>query len=361
MLKAFQYRLYPSKAQSEALLDMLETCRRLYNRSLAERRDAYEREGKSLNYYDQANTLRAQRKRNPYLARVNYSATQDVLRRLDKAFQAFFRRVKAGGKPGYPRFKAKGRYDSVTFPTNGDGCRLKDGRLYFQHVGRVKLKLHRPLEGRIKTVAVRRKADGWYASFTCAVEAVPLPSSDQACGVDLGLKSFAVTSDGEFFPASKYLRKAERNVKRLQRQVSRRKKGSNRRRKAIRRLARAHLHIANRRKDAAHKVARSLVNIYGLIAVEDLKVGNMLKNHRLAGSISDAGWNLFVNILKAKAVEAGRRVVEVDPRNTSQTCSGCGRTVPKPLSERWHSCPACGTSLHRDVNAAINILRRAAA
>ncbi len=308
VLKAFQYRLYPSKAQSEALLEVLETCRRLYNRSLAERRDAYEHEGKSLNYYDQANTLKDQRRQNPYLARVNYSATQDVLRRLDKAFQAFFRRVKAGEKPGYPRFKAKGRYDSVTFPAYGDGCRLKDGRLYLQNVGRVKLKLHRPLTWRIKTVTVRRKADGWHAS-----------------------------------------------------QVSRREKGSNRRGRAVRQLARAHLHIANQRKDTAHKVARSLVSRYGLIAVEDLQVGNMLKNHRLAGSISDAGWNLFVNILKAKAAEAGRQVVEVDPRNTSQTCSGCGRIVPKPLSERWHTCPVCGTSLHRDVNAAINILRRAAA
>ncbi len=361
VLKAFQYRLYASKAQSEALLEMLETCRRLYNRSLAERRDAYEREGKSLNYYDQANTLREQRKRNPYLARVNYSATQDVLRRLDKAFQAFFRRLKAGEKPGYPRFKPKGRYDSMTFPAYGDGCRLKDKRLYLQNVGRVKLKLHRPLKGRIKTVTVRRKADSWYASFACEVEAVPLPPSDNMCGVDLGLETFAVTSDGEFFPAVKYLRKAARNLKRLQRRVSRREKGSNRRRRAVRQLARTHLHIANQRKDTAHKVARSLVKRYGLIAVEDLRVNNMLKNHRLAGSISDAGWNLFVNILKAKAAEAGRQVVEVDPRNTSQTCSGCGRIVQKPLSKRWHSCPVCGTSLHRDVNAAINILHRAAA
>ncbi len=361
VLKAFQYRLYPSKAQSEALAEMLETCRHLYNHSLEERRDAYEREGKSLNYYDQAHMLSEQRKRNPYLAKVNYSAAQDVLRRLDKAFQAFFRRAKAGGKPGYPRFKAKGRYDSITFPAYGDGCRLKDGRLYLQHVGRVKLKFHRPLEGRIKTVTVARKADGWYASFVCEVDAVTLPPSDQACGVDLGLEFFAVTSDGQFFPAAKYLRRAERNLKLLERQVSRRGKGSNRRRKAVHQLARAHLQIANRRKDNAHKVARSLVNRYGLIAVEYLRVGNMLKNRHLARSISDVGWNLFVNILKAKAAEAGRQVFEVDPRNTSQTCSCCGGFVQKPLSERWHSCPTCGASLHRDVNAAINILHRAAA
>ncbi len=358
MLKAFQYRLYPTKAQEMTLTEMLETCRHLYNRSLAERRDAYQNEGKSLNYYDQANTLKEQRRRNSYLAKVNFSATQDVLRRLDKAFQAFFRRVKAGEKPGYPRFKGKGRYHSITFPSYGDGCGLKDGRLYIQNAGKLRIKLHRSPEGKIKTVTVRKLADGWYASFSCEVEPVVLPPSDNVCGVDLGLESFAITSDGEFFPASKHLRKAERNLKRLQRQVSRRRKGSNRRKKAVQQLAKAHLHIASRRKDTAHKVARSLVDRYGLIAVEDLKVGNMLKNHRLAGCISDAGWDLFLNILKAKAVEAGRQVVRVDPRNTSQACSGCGCVVKKSLSQRWHRCLKCGTSLHRDVNAAINILRR---
>lgn len=360
LLKAFQYRLYPNKAQAEALSEMLETCRRLYNRSLAERRDAYQNEGKSLNYYDQANTLKEQRKTNEYLARVNFSATQDVLRRLDKAFNAFFRRVKAGAKPGYPRFKAKGRYDSITFPSYGDGCRLKDGRLYIQNVGKVKVKLHREVNGLIKTVTVRQHAGLWYVTFACEVEPNVLPASDNAVGLDLGIESFAITSDGEFFESAKHLRKAERNLKRLQRQVSRRRKGSNRRKKAVGLLAKAHLHIANQRKDTAHKVARSLINRYGTIAVENLQVTNMLRNHHLAKSISDAGWNLFVGILKAKAAEAGRQVIEVDPRYTSQACSECGVIVPKPLSQRWHSCD-CGCELHRDVNAARNILRKAVA
>lgn len=284
-----------------------------------------------------------------------------MLRRLDKAFAAFFRRVKAGGKPGYPRFKGKGRYDSITFPSYGDGCRLKDGRLYVQNAGKLKIKLHRPVEGRIKTVTIRRQAEDWYVCFACEVTPDALPESPNAVGVDLGLESFAITSDGEFFPAAKHLRKAERNLKRLQRQVSRRKKGSNHRKKAVLQLAKAHLHVANQRKDTAHKVARSLVNRYRLIAVENLQVSNMLRNHHLAKSISDAGWNLFVGILKAKAAEAGRQVIEVDPRNTSQACSGCGVFVPKPLSQRWHPCPECGASLHRDVNAARNILRRAVA
>lgn len=340
---------------------MLETCRRLYNRSLAERRDAYQNDGKSLNYYDQANTLKEQRQANEYLAKVNFSATQDVLRRLDKAFQAFFRRVKAGEKPGYPRFKSKGRYDSITFPAYGDGCRIKDGRLYVQNAGKIKVKLHREIEGRIKTVTVRQRAGLWFVSFSCEVESVTLPTSGRTVGIDLGIESFAITSDGEFFKSAKFLRQAERRLKRLQRQVSRRQKGSHRRKKAVRLLAKAHLRIANQRKDAAHKIARSLVNRYGFIAVENLQVSNMLRNHHLAKSISDAGWNLFVNILKAKAAEAGRQVVAVDPRNTSQLCSGCGCIVRKPRSQRWHDCQACGTSLHRDVNAARNILRKAVA
>ena len=284
-----------------------------------------------------------------------------MLRRLDKAFKAFFRRVKAGEKPGYPRFKGKGRYDSITFPSYGDGCKLKGNRLYVQHVGQIKIKLHREIAGRIKTVTVRRQADLWFVTFSCEVESHRLPPTGKAVGVDLGIESFAITSDGEFFESARYLRNAERNLKRLQRQVSRRKKGSNRRKKAVQQLARAHMRVACQRRDTAHKVARSLVNRYDLIAVEDLNIRGMLKNHHLAKSISDAGWNLFVTILKAKAAEAGRQVVEVDPRNTSQICSGCGEIVPKLLSQRWHSCPHCDTSLHRDVNAAVNILRRAAA
>ena len=207
----------------------------------------------------------------------------------------------------------------------------------------------------------RRQAGVWYACFSVEVDPAVLPSSDKAVGVDLGLEFFATTSDGEFFPSAKYLRKSERKLKQLQRMVSRRQKGSHRRKKAVRQLAKAHAHVANQRRDMAHKIARSLVNRYGRIAVEDLNVKGMLKNHHLAKSISDAGWGLFVRILKAKAAEAGRQVVEVDPRNTSQICSGCGCIVEKPLSQRWHKCPHCGTSLHRDVNAAINILHRAVA
>lgn len=360
MLKAFKYKLYPTNLQEKALTEILETCRLLYNRSLAERRDAWQNEGRSLNYYDQANTLKEQRQQNKYLQKINFSASQDVLRRLNKAFESFFRRIRAGETPGYPRFKGKNRYNSVTFPSYGDGCKLKNNRLYIQHVGNLKIKLHRPVEGKIKTVTIRRQSGDWYVSFAVDVAPVVLPLSDNSVGIDLGLENFAITSDGEFFPNPKHLRKAEPNIKRLQRIVSKRKKGSTRRRKAVNLLAKAHRKVANQRLDSAHKTARILVDRYGLLAVEDLQIQNMVKNHHLAKSINDAGWNLFVNILTSKAEEAGRQIVKVDPRYTSQACSECGQIVKKDLSERWHSCD-CGCSLHRDINAARNILSRAAA
>ena len=359
MLKTYKYRLYPNKEQQRKLNETLWLCSLVYNRCLAERREAWKNERRSLTAYDQIKQLPAWKKEGPRLNQVYSQVLQDVVRRVDKAFQAFFRRVKAGEKPGYPRFKSASRYDSFTYPQSG--FQLQNGRLKLAKIGLVKIKLHRPLQGKVKTLTIHRKADGWYACFSVEVDPVVLPPSDKAVGVDLGLEFFATTSDGEFFPSAKYLRKSERNLKRLQRIVSRRQKGSHRRQKAVRQLAKAHVHVANQRRDMAHKIVRSLVNRYGLIAIEALNVKGMLRNHHLAKSISDAGWGLFINILKGKAAEAGRQVVEVNPRNTSQICSGCGCIVEKPLSQRWHKCSHCGTSLHRDINAAINILHRAVA
>ena len=359
MLKAYKYRLYPNKEQKRKLNETLWLCSMVYNRCLAERRDAWKNEQRSLTAYDQIKQLPIWKKEDLRLNQVYSQVLQDVVRRVDKAFQAFFRRVKAGEKPGYPRFKSARRYDSFTYPQRG--FQLQNGRLQLAKIGLVKIKLHRPLQGKVKTLTIRRQADGWYACFSVEVDPAVLPPSNKAVGVDLGLESFAITSDGEFFPSARYLRKSERKLKQLHRMVSRRQNGSHRRQKAVRQLAKAHAHVANQRRDMAHKIARSLVNRYGLIAIEALNVKGMLRNHRLAKSISDAGWGLFINILKSKAAEAGRQVVEVDPRNTSQDCSGCGALVPKPLSQRWHDCPHCGTSLHRDVNAARNILQKAVA
>ena len=357
MRKAFLYRLYINKTQSDKLDSLLNIARELYNTALQERRDAWKYQHKSLNYYDQANELKELRREIPEIAQLNYSATQDMLRRLDKSFKAFFRRVKAGEKAGFPRFKGYDRFNSITFPTYGDGIKIKDNRLYIQNVGLVKIKMHRVLEGEINTVTIKRECGKWYVVFSDTVEIEPLPVSDRAVGIDVGLESFAVTSDGEYIENPRYLRGAEAILRVSQRSVSRKKKGGSNRRKAVKLLAKNHLKVKRQRADFAHKVADNLVKNYGRIAVEDLRIKNMVRNHHLARSISDAGWGQFVNILSYKAEYAGREFAQVNPNGTSQICSGCGATVKKSLSTRVHNCPACGLSLNRDFNAALNIKR----
>jgi putative transposase len=357
MRKAYQFRLYPTKEQQERIQFTLERCRLLYNRLLDERRVAYETNKTTLNYYDQANTFNERKKHIPALKQVHSQVLQDVAKRLDKAFQAFFRRVKSGEKPGYPRFKSVGRYDSFTYPQGSYS--LNGNKLKLSKIGDVKIKLHRQTQGKIKTCTIIVKNDKYYACLSCEVEATPLPACDDAVGIDLGVKHLAVTSDGEFYEHPKFLRESERKLKRKQRAVSGKKKGSIRRRKAIRDLANLHMHVANQRKDYAHKVSRKLVNQYGLIAFENLNVQGMVKNHHLAKSIVDASWNQLVQYTTYKAEEAGRRVALVDPKNTSQLCSNCGDIVPKKLSERVHRCEHCGYVQDRDVNAAQNILKRA--
>jgi len=355
--KSFLYRLYPNEIQAEKLDSLLNIARELYNSCLQERRDAYKMQGESLNYYDQANELKELRQVIPEVAMLNYSATQDMLRRLDKSFKAFFRRIKSGDNPGYPRFKGRDRFNSITFPTYGDGIKLKNNRLYVQNVGMLKLKLHRSLEGQIKTVTLKRICDKWYAVFSNAVEIEPLPISDKLVGIDVGIESFAVTSDGEFIENPHYLKASLRKLRVAQRSVARKKRDGSNRRKAVKLLAKQHLKVRNQRQDFQHKVARQMVDAYGLIAVEDLRINNLVRNHHLAQSISDAGWGNFLNLLSYKAEWAGRKFVKVNPNGTSQVCSACGLNVPKDLSVRIHHCPNCGISLHRDFNSALNILR----
>jgi len=357
MRKAFLYRLYTSKAQSEKMDSLLHTARELYNAALQERRDAWRGHHKSLNYYDQAKELKEIRIAIPEVAQLNFSATQDMLRRLDKSFKAFFRRIKSGETAGFPRFKGRDRFDSITFPTYGDGIKIKGNRLYVQNVGLLKIKMHRVLEGEINTATIKRECGKWYVVFSNTVEIEPLPLSDKAVGIDVGLESFAVTSDGEYIENPRYLREAEAILRISQRSVSRKKKGGRNRRKAVILLAKNHLKVKRQRADFAHKVADNLVKNYGRIAVEDLRIKNMVRNHHLARSISDAGWGQFVSILSYKAEYAGREFVQVNPNGTSQICSGCGATVKKSLSTRIHNCPACGLSLNRDFNAALNIKR----
>jgi putative transposase len=267
-------------------------------------------------------------------------------------------RVQAREKAGFPRFKSASRYTSFTYKEYGNGARLDNGCLVLSKLGRLAVRWSRPLEGTPKTVTIKREADGWYVCFSCAeVPTQPLPATGQDTGIDLGLESFATLADGSQIANPRVFQVAERKLRRAQRRVSRRKKGSHRRRKAITLLAKAHQHVRRVRRDLHHKAAMALVRHYDTIYHEALQPANMVKNRHLAKSISDAGWSGFLSILAFKAAYAGRRAVAVLPAFTSQACSGCGVVVQKGLSVRWHTCPECGTSLHRDHNAALNILR----
>ena len=356
MRKTFRYRLYPTKVQSEVLTHQLREACTLYNAALQERRDAWRLAGKSMTYYDQANQLKEIRQEG-LTGLANFSCCQDVLRRLEKSFKGFFRRVKNGEKPGYPRFRPHHRYDSVTFPAYGDGIRLMDSRkLRIQGVGCVKVKLHRPVAGRIKTVTIKRHAGKWYACFSVEMATEPLAPSTEAVGIDVGLESFAVLSDGAIVLNPRYFRHAQAALRRAQRKVARSKRGGSGRRKAVRALQVAHAKVGNQRLDFQHKLARWLVNRFGLIAVEELNIKG-LASGMLAKSVHDAGWSGFFQKLAYKAESAGRLLVQVDPRGTSQRCSGCGSEVRKELKDRWHDCPTCGLSVSRDLNSAIAILR----
>lgn len=231
-----------------------------------------------------------------------------------------------------------------------------DGKLHLSKIGDVKIKLHRPIEGKVKTCTIVAKNGKYDACFSCEVDGTPLPTHDRHVGIDLGVKHLLITSDGDFYNHPKYLRKSEKKLRRLQRAVARKRKDSRRRRKAVRRLANCHEHVANQRRDYAHKVARELVNRYGTIVFEDLQTANLLKNHHLAKSIADASWHQLVQCTTYKTEEAGRCVVLVDPKHTSQHCSKCNKIVPKTLQERTHRCPRCGYIQDRDVNAAENVL-----
>ena len=356
--KTFKYKLKPTPAQEQAMEFVVRRCRELYNAGLEERQEAWRKRGVSVTLAGQSAQLPGVKEVRPEYRDVHSQVLQDVLTRLDRAFQAFFRRVKSGEIPGYPRFQGGTRYNSFTYKQFGNGATLDNGFLVLSKIGRIALRWSRPVEGTPKTVTISREADGWYVCFSCAeVPMQPLPLTGRETGMDLGLESFATLADGTMIHNPRCYRKAERRLKTAQRKVSRRKTDSNRRRKAVKLLAKAHLKVKRQRTDFQHKTALKLIQQYDAIYHEDLQTANMLKNHHLAKSISDAGWSQFLNILAAKAAYAGRRVVAVPPAYTSQTCSGCGAVVKQGLSVRWHSCPDCGTSLHRDHNAAKNIER----
>jgi putative transposase len=359
MRRAHKFRLFTNATQERGFEAMLETHRRLYNDCLEQRKSFWETDGTSVSFYDQSAWFTAARHANPFFARLNVSSARGTMRRLDRAFVAFFRRCKSGEKPGYPRFKPRERFDSVEFPAYGNGIRLNGNRLYVQHVGTIRCKAHREVKGTIKTATLKREASKWYVVLSCDLgERQVAPSTLPPGGLDVGLERFATASDGEVVANPRFLKKELSALKRAQRSMCRKKKGGRNRRKAKKELAARHARVANRRRDHHHKTALSLIRRFGFIAVENLDILGMLEDHRYSRAIADAGWGDQFAILRHKAESAGVTVVEVDPRGTSQVCSGCGADVPKGIRVRRHDCPYCGLSLHRDENASRNILAR---
>ena len=390
-LKSSKYRLYPTRKQAEKLQLTLDRTRELYNAALQERRDAYEIikrrpdfydaqarkqaiQAHNITYYSQANQLPEIKDIRQEYRDIHSQVLQEVLRKADKTFKAFFARCKRGDTPGFPRYKGRDRYNSFTYPQGGYSL-THDSRVCLSKIGRVKVKLHRPLEGKVKTCSITREGTCWYVVFACEVEAELLPVSDGSVGIDLGLLHFATLSTGETIENPRYFRKGEKKREKLQQSLSRKKRGSRRRKKAVKQVAKAHRKVRNQRADFLHKESRQLVNTYGLMVFEELQPANMSRRARpkqdengkylpngasaksgVNKSIQDAGWNQFVQYCSYKAANAGRIVLTVNPRYTSQVCSGCGTVKKKELSERWHSCE-CGTALDRDHNAALNILR----
>lgn len=357
MHKTFQCRLYPTKAQRQFLDDQLREACTLYNAALQERRDAWRRARVSITYYDQANQLKAIRA-DGSLTLANCSCCQDVLRRVDKAFRAFFQRCKTGKTPGYPRFKSPRRFDSLTFPSYGDGCRFlsETKQLRIQGAGTIKVKLHRPVEGMIKTVTIRRFTGHWFVCFSVEYDPTPLPVSDTVTAFDLGIEHLLTFDDGSVIENPHWYANGQAHLRRCQRRVARRHTGSNSRRTAVRLLQKAAAHVRRQRADHHHKLARAIVNTNGLIVTEDLNVKGLAAG-MLAQPVHDAGWAGLLKKLAYKAADAGRVFLQVDPRGTSQQCAQCGATVAKTLAVRWHDCPACGLSISRDQNAACNLLR----
>jgi putative transposase len=354
--KTYKYKLIPTSQQERKLAHVLGLCRWLYNTALEQRIIAWQRRHVSVSRFQQEAELNDIRASFPEYAAIHSHVLQDVLARLDKTYQAFFRRLKAGERSGFPRFQGRDRWHSFTYKEFGNGATLDNDVLVLSKIGRIAVRWSRSLEGTPKTVTISKEADGWYVCFSCAdVPIQPLPLTGQETGIDLGIEAFATLSDGTRIFSPGWYRKAERALKTAQRRVSRRKKRSHRRRKAVILLAKMHQAVRRQRWDFHHKTALALVRANDVIYHEDLQTANLLRNHHLAKSIQDASWAAFLSILTYKAACAGRRVVAVNPAFTSQTCSGCGVLVSKGLSVRWHLCPECGTSLHRDHNAARNI------
>jgi putative transposase len=378
--RAYTFRLRPTARQYIALAACLEGHRELYNAALQERRDAWRASRTRIGYGDQSGQLSEIRALCPDQVVWSFSSQQATLRRLNRAFEGFFGRVKAGARPGYPRFKAKARFDSVEWPKDGDGARWHPdtARVYLQGVGQVKVSAHRDVVGRVKTIQIRRQGRGWMLILSCDdVPPTPLPATGRQAGVDVGIASFATTSEGGHVPNPRWARAAATGLAAAQQRLARAKRGSNNRGRRRETVAARHRKVAHCRRDFHHKTARTLVQTYDLIAVENLAIANMVRratpdpdnagaflpNGAAAKTglnfvISDAAWGQFVSILRAKAEDAGRVWVEVDPRHTSDRCEACGHAAKENrVTQAVLACRSCGHRAQADEHAARNILR----
>lgn len=361
-LKTFEYKLRENRTFVKECERTLSGCRNLYNCALEQRINLYAQTGKGIGFVEQCRQLTDARAELHEVAGIYRDIQTDVLKRLDRAFDAFFRRLGTGEAPGFPRFKGRDRYDSFgcarrerdPFPIKGD-------KLTMPGVGTCRVRLSRSIEEmeRCRFVRILRRADGWYVQLVCEVaKPQPLPATGRSVGIDLGIESFATLSTGEQIENPRFVEKAAKKLAWAQRKMSRRVKGSANRRKARKKVALRHLRTTRARKHFHYQTALDLVRAYEFIAVEDLNVKG-LAGGMLAGSVNSVAWGAFLNILTNKAEEAGRQAVKIDPNYTSQDCSGCGARKAKRLSVREHVCLECGLILHRDHNAAINILVRA--
>jgi len=383
-MKAFKYRIYPTRRQRDALQFTLDRNRELYNAALEERREAWRMSKISISYNDQSAQLPEIKEIRPEYKEIYSQILQDTLKRVDKAFKAFFRRCKNGETPGFPRFQGYDRYDSFTYPQieklkGKPTVSIENGKVVLPKIGHIKVKQHRPLEGKVKTCTIKREGEHWYIIFACEVEAIQkLPHTDLSIGIDMGLKHFMTDSNGDVVDDPRFFRKSHGRLKKKQQRLSKRRNKSSRRKRSAQLVGKAHKKVRNQRKDFHHKEARTLVETFETIVFEDLSMHHMVKRPKvkqdengkylpngaaakggLNKSILDAGWGAFIELVKHKAEWAGVTVYEVDPRKTSQICSACGEEGEhKDLSVRTHICVHCGVVLDRDHNAAINILDR---
>lgn len=353
--KSFQFRLNPTKKQARLLQEQLDECRWLYNELLEQRILAHEELGVSLSKYQQQDLLPFLKEERPSLAQIHSQVLQNVNDRLDKAFRAFFRRCKAGEKPGFPRFRGVHRYNSFCYPQSGFSVIGQEIKL--SKIGHIRIKMHRPIEGEIKTCILRRNASGdWDVSLSCEVNVEPQSPKEEAIGIDVGLAHFAALSNGQEIANPRFFKQGKKTLAKAQRKLALLKKGTPERRRQGKVVAKVHEHISNQRKDFCHKESKKIIDQYQYICIEDLDIKKMVEGSHFAQRITDASWNQFRQFLTYKAAEAGRKLGVVNPAYTSQICSQCGHLELKKLTNREHKCSQCGYTAHRDFNAAQNIL-----